>query len=674
MMRLVAALMLLCVGPGAHAASSQDVAARINAAERALEQWRLDDAAAIASALQSEFPDVPPVQGVVGAVKFYQGDFEGAVAHLKRAAETGGDPQLLELAERTAAQTRGSVAMDSAHFTVRVPAGKDEVLLPVALRALEAAFDALSVAFDFKPGHKIAVDILHDPKGLASVSSLTVKEIETSGTIALCKYNRLMATSPKALARGYSWLDTLSHELVHLIVSSKSNNNTPVWLHEGLAKFNETRWRGAAGLALEPASEALLATALKKDTLITFEQMHPSMAKLPSQKDAALAFAEVFTVVEMIEREFPQKDGRRTTTVLLETLGAGKSMDDALLASTGMDLERLQLTWKSYLKRRAFHLVPGAQPKALVFVKNARSAGADDEEVLDEAALSEAHGGAGGKQARSYVRLANLLRAKRRTQAAAVEYEKARALLGVRSEVLNNRLAGVYLELGNVERAKNILDATLAAFPDEPQTHVLLARVAWRNQDWAGVLLHDERVLRENPFNPEVWAGIYAAADATHDSARKDEAKGALQRLANVARDGSAFVFRAAEGAPGGLLSIASDPWGRVIIDGNETGLLTPVVDLRVKPGPHRVRVYDPVSGKEHGEGVDVIDGKETRVTLTLLKLDDSARAALVKRETQALAPVLPAPSAPTMPPLHEATAPWEGDDDDEQPEFGPPR
>ena len=44
-----------------------------------------------------------------------------------------------------------------------------------------------------------------------------------SGTIAICKYNKLMFTSPKAMLRGYEWLDTLSHEYVHFVISVISN-------------------------------------------------------------------------------------------------------------------------------------------------------------------------------------------------------------------------------------------------------------------------------------------------------------------------------------------------------------------------------------------------------------------------------------------------------------------
>ena len=93
-----------------------------------------------------------------------------------------------------------------------------------------------------------------------------------------------MLTSPRGLARGYGWRDTIAHEFVHYFVTKVSKNTVPIWLHEGIAKFQETRWRDAPGHKLDPPQEDLLARSLKKDQLITFEQMHPSMALLPSQR------------------------------------------------------------------------------------------------------------------------------------------------------------------------------------------------------------------------------------------------------------------------------------------------------------------------------------------------------------------------------------------------------
>jgi len=73
-----------------------------------------------------------------------------------------------------------------------------------------------------------------------------------------------MVTSPKALLRGYPWLDTVSHEFVHYLVTQKGRNNVPIWLQEGLAKFLETRWRGAPGMAVDDLSLSLLQDAAKK--------------------------------------------------------------------------------------------------------------------------------------------------------------------------------------------------------------------------------------------------------------------------------------------------------------------------------------------------------------------------------------------------------------------------
>ncbi len=96
-------------------------------------------------------------------------------------------------------------------------------------------------------------------------------------------------------------MDTLAHEYTHLVVSRISHDTVPVWLQEGLARFEQTRWHAPAQVTLSATEQALLASALKKGRLITFEEMHPSMAKLPSQEAAALAYAEVYTLVGWVQ-------------------------------------------------------------------------------------------------------------------------------------------------------------------------------------------------------------------------------------------------------------------------------------------------------------------------------------------------------------------------------------
>ena len=112
-----------------------------------------------------------------------------------------------------------------------------------------------------------------------------------------------MITSPLGTANGYGWADTIAHEFIHLRhFQKKSRNNIPIWFHEGLPNFTRRCGGDPPGEALGPFSEKLLAEAARDQEFITFDQMHPSMAKLPSQKATALAFAEVFTVVEYLRQ------------------------------------------------------------------------------------------------------------------------------------------------------------------------------------------------------------------------------------------------------------------------------------------------------------------------------------------------------------------------------------
>jgi hypothetical protein len=636
-----------------------EVGARIDAAQKLLDDWQLAEAAVIAEALYAALPDVPPVQAIVGRVKFHQGDFLGAKRLLERASEGGVDPDLLTLATSTYEETKGSRSFESEHFVVRTPPGKDELLAPIAIDALEQAYDRITVAFDYEPKHKIAVDILHDARGLASVSTLTVQEIETSGTIALCKFNRLMVTSPKALARGYGWLDTLSHELIHLIISEKAHNEVPIWLHEGLAKYSETLWRGDPGLALEAPSENILAAAVKKNELITFEQMHPSMAKLPSQRDTALAFAEVFTVIEWMHTQKVGGGARQTggdvaadklaayatSNQLLVELGGGADMDTALKSAVGKDLKRMQRVWKRYLKKRKFKLVPGAEPEKLRFVRNARGGGRSVDEDEDEGALDEAK----TKQARRYVRLGNLLLRRGRLKAATLEYEKARAEIDSPSPVLSNRLAQIKMELGEIEEVRSLLDETLAAYPFDPQTRVLLGRLALRDEDFTGARHHYERAAWENPFNPEIHLALRRIGQATSDADVEKRATDAI-RLLGGHKEAAAGWVEPPKRSPFGTLSITSAPWGELLLDGKPTGLTTPVTDLRLTPGKHRVRVRDVASGKQAAAPLVVDEGGAARLTLTLEPVTPEQVEQWVRDEAATSRPP-PADPPPTDPP-----------------------
>jgi tetratricopeptide (TPR) repeat protein len=484
-------------------------AARAASAERAyqlVEEQRIDEA-------QRELEPLLRARAHDGDVAFADGDLLFHRGQYTRAAERFGEAasrlrgeagaeatRLRELATATAKATRDYAMVRGQHFVVYHSVGKDALLAPYALAALERAYAALGDDFGWRPSEPVRVEIYPEVADLSRVSTLTLKEIETSGTIALCKFNRLMIVSPRALIAGYPWLDTLTHEYTHYLVTRVSHNSVPIWLHEGLAKFEERRWRGPSGGGLTPVMEHLLATGLARKHLISFAAMHPSMAKLPSQEDTALAFAEVYTVVEYLH----EKSGWAGVRGLIGRMREGKPLDD------------FEQPWRAWLRTKKLRAHPGLLPEEteLRFKKSGtRSTDASDD---DSARIGE-------ERARKLARLGGLLRARHRLQAAAMEYERAQAIVGAGHPSVANKLARTYLELGDPARAIATAEGELELYPDQAAPNATLGEAWLQKGDFAKAQSYLWQALAINPFDPTVHCGLARTFASARDPRGDDE-------------------------------------------------------------------------------------------------------------------------------------------------------
>ena len=375
--------------------------------------------------------------------------------------------------------------------------GRDKVLIPYLVEVLEATDKVLAADFDYRPKGRVLVEIYPAINYLAKVSPLSEKDIETSGTIALCKYNRLMFTSPRALVRGYGWRDTVAHEFVHYYVTKMSMNTVPIWLHEGIAKFQETRWRFKPGHAMEPPQENLLARSLKADKLITFQQMHPSMAKLPSQEAAGLAFAEVHTVIDYLYRQKDYTGLRR----LLAGLRSGLDMDVSLKSVYGVDLSQLWTAWKKDLKQRGLREFPGLVQQSLEFKRPGEKEKDPDKLEINYGSIKE-------KRVRDFTHLGELLRARKRPKAALKEYRKAEVIGGDGNPVLQNGLAEALLSLKRYDEVPKALARVKSYYPDFVRTHLNLGRAYIKLAKKALAISEFEAVIGVNPFHPMIYIAL----------------------------------------------------------------------------------------------------------------------------------------------------------------------
>ncbi len=520
-------LTIALAASGARAADGTARELLVRAGEQ-LEAWDIDGAAAVLHEMEQRAPSAPETKWVRGRVAFESGDYDAAVKDLEAARSEGlqvaGLDEDLRVAENAGEEIRGAEPIESAHFIFRAKAAKDRLLAPYALDALEKAWAALTSDLAYTPGFKMRVEVYDTPEALARVSPLTVAEIKGSGTIALCKYNRLMVTSPRALLRGYPWVDTVTHEFVHFLVTHKGRNSVPIWLQEGLAKFLETRWRGEPGKAIDAMQAELLLKAAKKKELIPFAAMHPSIAKLPTQEKAALAFAEVEAAIRLLY----QRGGSQALAELIDAMAHGFSDEKAVAQAYGKPFEQFEADWRAEVARpRPARDEEGKQGPArkLVFKEDAKG----QPERPDGEPVAEPV----DPRAKKSVKLAEIFFVRGRLDAAALEYEKAREQMDKPDPTLLRRL-GYSLLNGKQHTPQDAIEPLQQAVKldrEDSGAQLLLAGALFATGQFKAAYAPLQAAVEVDPFDPRVHVVWEKAAKAAGDPAVAERERAASNML-----------------------------------------------------------------------------------------------------------------------------------------------
>lgn len=487
--------------------------------ERLYSEWRFDEADRVLGALSKSHPGEPSVLVAKGYERFYAGDFRGAAAEYKAAVGSGSAPRelkdMIELAEGSAKVVDGYLERRSPHFVFRFPV-EDTVLADYGLEALEAAVAALQDDLGFAPARPITVDILRNGNDLAEMTTLGEAEIERTGTVAVSKWSRIMLTSPRALRLGYEWQDSLSHEYIHYVVAALTHDRAPVWLQEGLAKFLEHRWRAPMGLALNPSMQHFLAKALSTGKLITFDAMHPSMAKLPRAEDATLAFAEVTTAIACLHARSGTAALREVLTVVRDGGDARQAVARAF-GGTGSwaDFEH---AWKQFMQGLHYKTLPGMEP--LVPKYKQRGAG-------NQGAPSEDEASVGSGDSDRFLRLGNMMLLRNRPRAARVEYEKGYKGADASNWLFAVKLGRTHLALGEFEQAAKVIAGAEATYPELPWPHLIAGQALLGKGEAKAAIAPLLLSLAVNPYDPSVHCTLAEAykrvADAPVDKLKRAE-------------------------------------------------------------------------------------------------------------------------------------------------------
>ncbi len=521
-----------------------------------LRAWNLAEARKKIESLRRESPGLAEWRALSGAADYLAGRFPEAITNLNAALkQRPGDSEWLELrlhVRQTQAAVKGFAVRATQHFDIWHQPGEDAALLPYLGDALEKAYARYAKELGVRPEGRIRVELFSDSDRFHKSSTLSRRDIEEKGAVGVCKFNKLMLLSPGALLRGYRWLDTAAHEYVHYLVVRATRNRAPIWLHEGIAKYLEKKWRGEGMAYLHPGEEALLYKARETNRYIAFRKMEPSLIYLDTPQDMQLAYAEAASAVDFIRRKMgaraivrllagirdasPTRESRgepvleeestgarrqrRASLVELEATGPPQSAEPGLRMIAGVDLGGFEKLWIEDLKRlplRAFAGSRVSQPKL-------KPKGPMSERTMDLAALRSG-------VARRRMRLGDRLSFRGRMRAALVEYRRALRDEPY-SQPLLNRAAQVELRLGMVRQAERHIRRALEVDPDYAMTYVHQAMASEAGRKWKRALKAWEEVVQINPFIRLAHERLLAHYERVGDVKKAKRAREALRAMA----------------------------------------------------------------------------------------------------------------------------------------------
>jgi hypothetical protein len=232
----------------------------------------------------------------------YAGDCDAAAAQLSAPTltESKEGASLAAIAKSCARATAAGFVVEEHERGVwlRFQDDADRVLAPYLVETAMRARDSVAKDIGIELLTPLRIDVVRDLFSLSAVSGLPLQAAETTGTLAVARWGRVIFLSPRAVPLGFPWQDTLAHEITHLIVTRASRDRAPLWLQEGVAKREESRWRPARPFDEPDWADSTARAALRSGRGIGLDALGPSIAMLPTPEAATNAFAEVASFVK----------------------------------------------------------------------------------------------------------------------------------------------------------------------------------------------------------------------------------------------------------------------------------------------------------------------------------------------------------------------------------------
>lgn len=316
---------------------SSDPVILINLARVQARAGELEDAAETleaASGAPGAAVELKRIYHRLGRERYSKGDLPGAAESLEKAlaldpSDKGLRAELARVDGEKAAEDRMGTR-EGSRFLVRFEGGENAVAGYVIGILLEEAYIKVGSELGLWPEER--VDAL-------LYSRDAFRDITRSPSWAGAIYDGRIKLPAGGITEKTALLErVIYHEYVHAVVKEASNGRAPVWLNEGIAQYFEGRSTSGYEEALRRASNS---------GKLSLRSLEGSFMGLRSDQ-AELAYLLSLSATEYVIREF----GIFSVRNILENLGRGMGMDEAVYSALSLSYKELEKSWKDSLASR----------------------------------------------------------------------------------------------------------------------------------------------------------------------------------------------------------------------------------------------------------------------------------------------------------------------------------
>ena len=412
------------------------------------------------------------------------------------------------------------------HFVIRVDSEADQILGQYMAEYLEEIYPELVELYGYEPPQRSVFEIYHNAKGLTAHQWFSARMVGLPWiqTIGASTGMMVALASPTASPKPYNWARVVKHEFVHVLTLQQTHFNIPHWFTEALAVTSE-------GIKRPAEWNQMLLDRVPKGELWSLDELTGIFVRPETPADWQFAYCQSRLYAQYMIETF----GEETISEMLDLYRNNVRTNDAIPQVFEMTAEEFDEGYRNFLKRivkdelggsaveaprsiadleKEFNAAPNdpsamaAFADALFKAKRRRQARALAEQALEknpqeplaavvmaelemlardfDAAIAFLETAFEKEQpnARVLGLLAKLRLLKSEPAEAAKLYELGRKKFNIDQAYLPQSgewlkgLAAAYIQLGEDEKLKNVLEAIAALDGDNPTVRQKLAQLA----------------------------------------------------------------------------------------------------------------------------------------------------------------------------------------------------